>query len=706
MSIDSIFIDSTNVTNPATEFYSWYSFYSPNGTFPYQIPKRATDTLTIRYCPKNQLVTKFVDNNARLNLYASGNGWNRYYTTYLAGKQTLLFTYDTLTVNFPPTRVDTVSAPKFVRLYIPDFEFNPQRAKVEITNLSFEPEERVFYASDSLGRPLNLVLDTNGIITLKLEFKPRAVRYYENKLKVTISTPCNHFDTTVVLTGTGFAPAFGLNFNFDNKRKTKDTLRVINCDTLAIPVYSSRNFPAEVVDIKFRLGYDTTRLEYLYADSDYLNTKCKTYNTFIRHNYSVWGGSEFLLKNACNVDSLKPILTAYFKPKLPDRDTLELTCDSIKFDTEEVILYHLIAEPDFGTIIILKPEITAINSINFDSVKVLDCTRRTLKLVNTGDISITNFINDNLTKELKIIGMKPDSKDSLKVGDTLEIEIEYCPRKAGIISGTISTISLEPCFVLDSNFYEGIAYAPIFEVNYDVTTNFIIIDTITVQLGDTLIIPIYNEKDFSSVINGKEYWIEKLNFECNFEYNPFNLEFIEAKHHTKSDFKYKYSPGQLSMLFSNTDTLRAGKIAELKFISTVPDTNFSKLFVRADNFNTDSIMFLDIKPIDNSAVLFSLGRCNVNTLNYTGFTPTMIQNSPNPWSNITEISFTLSEKTNVELYLYSIDGQLVSKLISNKVYLPGNYNIILSSKDLLPGVYYYTLRTNTYYDVKKMLIIK
>ncbi len=143
----------------------------------------------------------------------------------------------------------------------------------------------------------------------------------------------------------------------------------------------------------------------------------------------------------------------------------------------------------------------------------MDCTRRTLKLVNTGDISITNFINDNLTKELKIIGMKPDSKDSLKVGDTLEIEIEYCPRKAGIISGTISTISLEPCFVLDSNFYEGIAYAPIFEVNYDVTTNFIIIDTITVQLGDTLIIPIYNEKDFSSVINGKEYWIEKLNFD-------------------------------------------------------------------------------------------------------------------------------------------------------------------------------------------------
>jgi len=706
MNIDSILIDSTNVTNPTPQFYSWYSYYSPNGIFPYQIPKRSTDTLTIRYCPRNQLVTKFVDNNARLNIYASGNGWNRYYTTFLAGKQTLLFTYDTLMVNFPPTRVDTVSAPQYVRLFIPDFEFNPQKTKIQITGLDFEPSERVFFASDSLGRPLELILDTNNYISLKLEFKPRAVRYYENKLKVIISTPCQHFDTTVVLTGSGFAPAFGLNFNFDNNRKLKDTLKFINCDTLAVPIYSSRSLPADVADIKFRLGYDTSKLEFLYADSDYLRIQCKNYKTYIEHKYSQWGGSEFLLKNACYVDSLKPILITYYKPKTIDRDTFELTLDSIKFDTEEVILYNIIAEPDFATIVILKPEITALNSVNFDSVKVLDCNRRIIKIVNTGDVTISKFLLENFTKEVKLVSTRPNLDDSLKIGDTLEIEIEYCPRKAGYVNGNIRTFSLEPCLVIDSNLYEGIGYAPILETGFDVTTNFNLIDTVIVQLGDTVTIPIYNEKDFSSIINGVEYWIEKLNFQCNLEYNPFNLEFIEAKNFTKSDFSYNYTPGQVVMNFKNTDTLRAGKISELKFISTIPDTNISNLFVKASNFITDSIMFLDIRPKDNSSVLLSLGRCGIYSLNYTGYLPNILKNNPNPWSEFTEISFTISEKTTVELSIFSIDGQIVSKVINNKIFEPGNYNVIISSKNFNSGVYYYSIKTNTFYDIKKMIVIK
>ena len=145
MSIDSIWIDTANVASPAAEFYSWYSFYSPKSTVPYNIPPRSTDTLSIKYCPKRPFLYRFVDNDARLHIRASGSGWANDFTTYLGGKQTLLFAADTQSVIFSPTRVDTFSRSQYYHLKIPDFKYNPQRAVVKISKLTFTPDERVFY---------------------------------------------------------------------------------------------------------------------------------------------------------------------------------------------------------------------------------------------------------------------------------------------------------------------------------------------------------------------------------------------------------------------------------------------------------------------------------------------------------------------------------------------------------------------------------
>ncbi|HRP02662.1 MAG TPA: choice-of-anchor D domain-containing protein [Candidatus Kapabacteria bacterium] len=707
MNIDSILIDTTNVTSPASQFYSWYSFYSPSSVFPYQIPKRSTDTLTIVYCPKSPFIDTLVDNNARLHIYASGSAWKNHFETFLAGKQTLLFQADSNFIVFPPTRVDTVSAPRYIHLFIPGLELNPKQAKVEISNFGFEPDERVFYAEDSLGKPLNLTIDTNNIITLKLEFKPRAVRTYSNKLKISIITPCVHIDTSVTLVGSGFAPAFGLNFSFNNTNKSeKDTLKVINCDTLAIPIYSSRTLPADVVDINCRIAYDTSKLEYLYAESYYVNNPCKSYISTTSHKYPAYGGSEFLLKNACYVDSIRPLFTAYFVPKSSNRDTLEISLDSIKFDTEEIILYHLIAEPDFATVVIQKPEMKAINTLNFDSVQVLDCAQRSLEIVNNGDVPLSLFSLINLPPDIKLISSVPDINDLLQVGDTIVLNLEYCPRKADTIAGHINSISADPCLLIDSTFFEGIAYAPEFKVAFDVSLDFLKIDTITTQLTDTLKISIYNERDFSAIIQSREYWIEKLNFDVNFTYNPFNLEFLSAKSEIASEFNYQHMSSNIVLEYRNTDSLKRGKIADLFFISTVPDTNISDLKISATNFETDSILFLDIKPQDNQAILYSLGKCGVESLHYTGFNPSIVQNSPNPVTNFTTIKFTMSEKSAVRMKLYSINGQLVKSIIDGQVFIPGEYEVSFSTENLNAGVYYYIFETNTYFSSKSMIVIK
>jgi hypothetical protein len=383
-----------------------------------------------------------------------------------------------------------------------------------------------------------------------------------------------------------------------------------------------------------------------------------------------------------------------------------MTLDSIHFDTEEIIMYNIVAENDYAKIIIQKPELTARNSVNFDSVKVLDCADRTIVLKNIGDVPINLFKLLNLTNELSIQSSNPSLTGILPVNDSIQITIRFCPRKSGNLYHYLATIAESPCLVLDSNLLEGIAYAPKYEIGYDLENNFSIPDTIRTALGDTLNVPIYVDKDLSSVVNGNVYWIESLSFKLSITYNPFAFEFLEASNYLNSKFSFSSMPGDLLLNFSNSEKLSNGKIAEIKFLSVIPDSNMSSITLKASDFITDSIMFLDIIPLTDSASLFSDGKCGIINLKYTGIMPILMQNIPNPWYETTEIKFSISEKTNVDLSVYSVEGKLISKVIEGVQYRPGNYEVILNSSELSAGAYYYVLRTNSLILTRFMVVRK
>jgi hypothetical protein len=86
--------------------------------------------------------------------------------------------------------------------------------------------------------------------------------------------------------------------------------------------------------------------------------------------------------------------------------------------------------------------------------------------------------------------------------------------------------------------------------------------------------------------------------------------------------------------------------------------------------------------------------------------PSLGQNNPNPWNNETEIRFSISEKTNATLEIYSISGELVKSIFSDKAFKIGNYSIKLVNEGLPTGLYYYILRTNHINQTKSMIIVE
>lgn len=84
---------------------------------------------------------------------------------------------------------------------------------------------------------------------------------------------------------------------------------------------------------------------------------------------------------------------------------------------------------------------------------------------------------------------------------------------------------------------------------------------------------------------------------------------------------------------------------------------------------------------------------------------TLFQNYPNPFNPVTNIEFSIPQRTYVKLIIYDNLGREVVTLVNEE--LPaGNYKTDLNANSLSGGIYYYRMITRDYTDTKKMVLVK
>ena len=81
------------------------------------------------------------------------------------------------------------------------------------------------------------------------------------------------------------------------------------------------------------------------------------------------------------------------------------------------------------------------------------------------------------------------------------------------------------------------------------------------------------------------------------------------------------------------------------------------------------------------------------------------QNYPNPFNPQTNIKFTLPKRENVTLKVYNMLGSEV-KTLAEGVHNAGEYNVIFDGSNLSSGIYFYTLRTSSFTQTRKMILVK
>ncbi len=86
------------------------------------------------------------------------------------------------------------------------------------------------------------------------------------------------------------------------------------------------------------------------------------------------------------------------------------------------------------------------------------------------------------------------------------------------------------------------------------------------------------------------------------------------------------------------------------------------------------------------------------------------QNFPNPFNPTTTIKYTIpkveaTHDLSLQLKVYDVLGEEIATLV-NKKQQPGTYNVQFDAQHLTSGIYYYQLKTESFIQTRKMIVLK
>jgi hypothetical protein len=81
------------------------------------------------------------------------------------------------------------------------------------------------------------------------------------------------------------------------------------------------------------------------------------------------------------------------------------------------------------------------------------------------------------------------------------------------------------------------------------------------------------------------------------------------------------------------------------------------------------------------------------------------QNYPNPFNPTTTIKFSIPFTQNVTIKVFDALGNIVLNLYDEET-LSGTYELKIDGSNLSSGIYFYSIHSGSFFETKKMMLIK
>ncbi len=689
ITIDSVWIDGAGVTplNPAT--FHWFLKSSGAETLPIVLGPQSFDTLEVSFCPNIPAIAANLMKIDTLHINAHTPGWSDSFATILSGEREMNFQPNITLVQFPPTRVDTSAQPKSVSISVPGVTTNPDGDSVVIDNVTFQPDQNVFTAAASTGLPLPWVIHRGQKnFSIKVNFLPRAPKVYTARMLIHTIFPCNSTDTTVLVMGSGFAPAFGLQMAFDTARIGQDTFKLTTCDTLMLPIMCSRDIPQEYMNVFFHLGYDTSELELLDGLSPFTDSVIDADTT---------NGAHVNMINGVNIKA-GTIVTLRFKV-IGGPGVFPITLDNINFDSDSLVFFEIVAGLDHGVVEIDQPMIAVTKFTDFDTVDVKNCKDETIVVYNTGVIPV-RFDSLSLPKWHTVTASSIPLPAMIAPGDSVLLTVTFCPRDSSVFDTTITAFSNEPCLAIDTGTLHSVGYAPPFPFKMLLVPDVSAIDSagsIGGLIMDTIEVPIFIDRSIP---------LTPLDVKFTLNYDARALEYLSVASPYAQAIVTDV-PGALGFVFPESQNVDSGEFARVKFLVTVPDSVTTVMTLSPGEFTSDSILFIKPRPTGDTGIVTVGPQCNITTLVFVGGSNSISPVRPNPSSGIVGVDLSFVEDANAELDIINSLGETVLKPMNGSVtYKGGSYHVSFSSQSLPAGAYSLLFRAGDYRASERFVVIR
>lgn len=685
MTIDSILIDTVGVANGNSSVYSWRSKLTGTTT-PFVIPPNVTDTLVVTFCPNVPAIPQNLLMNANLIIKASTPSWNETFTTVLSGRREMNFRPNVSVVGFPPTRVDTSTAPITVRIVVPDAFQNPSGDSIVFTGFAFDPDDNVFTAAECSGAPPPWVRYRGDTLCFTINFKPRAPKLYEARMDLFTSYPCAGTDTTILVSGEGFAPAFGMQMAFDTADIGGDTLHITTCDTLVVPVMITRDMPQDVIDMLFRITYDSTLVRLLDVITPFTTTTSIS---------DTGDGARARLKNARKVKSGYLAYVRFIPRGGPGQ--FPITLDEIDFDSDSLVTFKIVAGFDRGYVIIDDPEISISPLTTFDTVNIRDCKDQIVTVWNSGNVPTRFDSLSTLPPYHRVTASSIPYPAMLAPGDSIQLTVTFCPWREGWIDTDYYAYTYQPCPKEDTGHVRSYGYAPPFPLTLAFDASINVMDTVGGQITDTIEVPVIVDRSIP---------LSPIDLRFDVTYNRRALMFISASSTYGTLTATRITSGY-SFEVIDCDSVKQGEIMRMKFLVAVPDSVVSSMVVSPLIFTSDSIMFIKPVPVGDTTIVKVDPKCNISSLSFTGGTNAITIPRPNPTTGKVELEIEFFEEIAPKLEIYRTTGEKVMTILAGRdVMKGGRYRLNFDMQTLASGSYMIVYEAGRYRATEKIVIQK
>jgi hypothetical protein len=686
ITIDSLTIIAGGLPSANPSVYSWRSKLTGKTTAPFDIPPNSTDTIVISFCPNVPAIPQNAVLNAQLMIKARTPGWTQVFTTTLSGRREMNFQTGNNIIGFPATRVDTNAAPGIVKIVIPNAFTNPSGDSVIFTGFAFVPDDNVFSAQECSGTPPPWIRHRGDTLCFRIDFRPRAPKKYEARLHLFTTYPCDYTDTSIYVFGEGFAPYFGMQVAFDTSRIGQDTFHITTCDTLTVPIMSTRDLPQDLIDITFRINYDSLALRLLDITSPFTPTATIT---------DTGDGARAYLKNAVKVKA-GYIAYARFLPRgIAGQSAISI--DDIDFESDALVFFKIVAAGDKGVVIIDDPEIAISGLTDFDTVNIRNCKDLPVVVRNPGQVPIRFDSLSTLPPNHYVVSSDKPYPLMLAPGDSIMLTVRFCPRMEGWTDTAMFSYSNLPCPINDTGRIRSYGYAPPFPLALVLDANIGIVDTVGGTIGDTIEVPVLIDRDMPQT---------PIDFRYDLNYDKYALEYLSARSRYTTPNVSVTSQG-ISMELPGCDSVMKGELARAKFLVLVPDSVISPIYVIPGKFTSDSIFFIKPIPTGDTGAVKIDPKCGITSLNVVGGTNSISAPRPNPTTGLVELEVEFFEDVAPKLLIYDVQGKEALAVLDGTTQMKGGrYKLSFDLSHLADGSYVLTFDAGIFHATKKIIVTK